>query len=97
MDKWIFDTVINVYNKLCDEKSKNVFRAKYDFMIDKDESKFLEWFLDENDQVICPELDQYENKKKKKYIIFGIGSEGRRAAKILNASSRILQAWCDNS
>ena len=57
MNMGTIETITKVYNKLSDEKSKSVFRAKFDLMIYKNESKFLEWILSEKDEIKCPELD----------------------------------------
>lgn len=91
------ETITKVYNKLSDEKSKSVFRAKFDLMIYKNESKFLEWILSEKDEIKCPELDRFESVRDFEYVIFGAGLEGQRTKEILKATNRNVVAFCDNN
>lgn len=97
MKESILNKITKVYDALYDEVSKSVFNAKFDLLLDKDENKFLEWFLKENKEICCPELEQYENGGEKNYIIFGMGSDGKRTGKILKACHKNIIAWCDNN
>lgn len=97
MGECVLEKINRIYTLLSDENSKSVFRAKVDLMIDKDESRFLEWFLKENQEIRCEELDRYEKGMSKNYILFGAGVEGRNAKKILEVSHRKVFAWCDNN
>lgn len=97
MNMGTVETIAKVYDKLTDDKSKRVFEAKFDLMIYKNESKFLEWFLSENDDIRCPELDQLENGQKPGYVVFGAGLDGQRTKEILNATNRNIIAFCDNN
>ena len=97
MNMGTIETITKVYNKLSDEKSKSVFRAKFDLMIYKNESKFLEWILSEKDEIKCPELDRFESVRDFEYVIFGAGLEGQRTKEILRATNRNVVAFCDNN
>lgn len=92
--------IVNVYNNLCDEESKDVFRAKMELIINKNEGEFLEWFLSKKQNIYIPELDEFEKmlqSSQRQYILFGAGVEGKKAYKIMNASHRKVYAWCDNN
>lgn len=98
MNMQSIEVASKIYELLCDEKSKEVFRAKFDFIINKDEVKLFDWSLNQNEKIDCPELDLYEiTGGRYSYIIFGAGQEGMKSKRVLEATNRKIAAWCDNN
>lgn len=91
------ETINLVYNKLCDEESKEIFEARLKYIIDGNIDDFSSYFFSKNKKIYCPELDEYEKKNKsKEYIIFGGGNEGKKAYRILKACNKKVITWSDN-
>lgn len=92
------ETINFVYNKLCDEESKETFEAKLNYIISGESDEFCDWFLTKYKNIYCPELNKFEKEdQNKKYIIFGGGYEGRKTYKILKACNKKIVAWSDNN
>ena len=87
-----------VYNNLCDEESKEVFDAKFNYILYGDEKKFLEWTLQQNKDFSCPELDDYEiDNPNCEYILFGAGDLGKKTKMIMEKCNKKIIAWSDNN
>lgn len=94
---YTMEDIWNIYNRLGDEESKKVFDARFEFIINGDNERFLDLCINEGD-VYCTELDKFEqNRGKQDYILFGCGKEGRKAKKIIEKTGRQVIAWSDNN
>ncbi len=96
----VFVRIKKVFDLLEDEISKEVFNARLQYVINKDDTALFNWFIQQDkDKLFCPELDLYErvNLYDKGYIIFGAGREGRRAKKTLQACGKSIIAYADNN
>lgn len=93
----VMEKINYIYEKLQDEKSRRVFKAKYNYILKNNKEEFLEWFLRE-EKIKCPELDCYEKDKDEiEYILFGAGQIGKITKRIIEATGRKVVAWCDNN
>ena len=99
MTNQILGKINFIYNKMADERSKEAFADRLEYLLNNDEMIFLNRIEKENLEVKCPELDKYEreNRNQKGYIIFGAGFEGKKTLKIVEKSKRRVIAWCDNN
>lgn len=98
MNSETIEKISRVYSNLCDEESKEVFDAKFNYILYKDENKFFEWNLQQNKDFFCPELDDYEiDNPNCEYILFGAGDLGKKTKLIMEKCHKKIAAWSDNN
>ena len=88
----------NIYGRLCDQQSRDIFEARLTCLISGNLDGFTDWFLAEHKELHCPELEEYEKgSDSTEYILFGTGCEGKKAYKILKACHKKMIGWSDNN
>lgn len=98
MNNEVLKKINRVYSNLCDEESKELFDAKFNYILNRDDKKFLEWVLQQNKDFFCPELDDYEiDNPNCEYILFGAGDLGKKTKMIMEKCNKKIVAWSDNN
>lgn len=89
--------ISKIEEALLDEESKAIFRARINYMFDKNEDDFLNVMESLDKKWYCPELDEFMNKSAVKgIIIFGSGHDGILTKKILEYCNYVPQYFCDS-
>lgn len=86
-----------IEDALQDEESKIIFRARINYMMDKNEDAYLKVIENLNKKWYCLELDKkLKTIDIKGIIIFGSGHDGLWTKKILNYCNYFPQFFCDS-
>lgn len=89
-----------IYAALQDEESKMLFDARVEYMIGRDEDKYIEKIFELKNFFPkiwqCPEIESVL-KDNQKIIIYGCGHDGKRIKKALEMCGYSVWCWCDSS
>lgn len=86
-----------IYERLQDEESRFLFRARVDYMITRDSEKYEKDIFSLNKQWICKELEEKLQKTKiERIVIFGSGSDGKLTKRALDVCNYSLACFCDS-
>lgn len=99
--------MMNIYEKLVqinkieeamqDDESRVIFRARINYMFDKNEDDFLKVIESLNKKWYSPELDEFiKEAAVKGIIVFGCGHDGVITKKILEYCNYAPQYFCDS-
>jgi hypothetical protein len=89
----------NVFDRLQDQKSIDIFNARMEYMIDRNLNTLLERLLTiEGDRsFVAGEVkNALPNPEKKKMILFGCGQDGHINKKVLEKCGYQIYGYCDN-
>lgn len=100
-DEVIHD-LTRIYNALGDDESREIYHARVEFMINRDNSAYLNkiFDLEKISSKKWKHLGMERFVKNKKYtglIIYGCGYEGKLVKKILNICGYTITYWCDSN
>lgn len=85
-----------IKKSLLDEKSRMLFDAKVDYMINRDGEQFLRVIDTIDDNWFCRELEEaLARVDVKGIVIFGSGHDGKITKKILEKCKYLLSFFCD--
>lgn len=104
--KWKY-IVMDWYNKLLrikyikealvDKESKEIFDARIEYMITRDESKYKERIWNIEKEWFCPEVNDKMKYSNSKIILYGCGVDGKENKRILDLCKVPVFAWCDQA
>lgn len=87
----------NIEERLVDDKSKELYDSRVEYMITKDVDKLEERLLDKNKEYSCFEIDKYLNDGSKKVVLFGTGKCALKTIRNLGLCNKYnIVAFCDN-
>lgn len=90
-----------VYDKLQDQKSKNLFNIRVEYFIDEDLNKLEKKLLKINEAWEEPDFEQFMDNMPSNIpiCIWGAGQEGKRTWQLLNSLKRkySVKAFCDSN
>lgn len=86
-----------IRDALVDEKSKVLFDARIDYMIDRDVDKYCSTLKTLNDTWSCFELEDKKMEDGTGLVIFGCGEYGKRNKNILDFCGLSLKCFCDSN
>lgn len=86
-----------IYRALQDEKSKNIFKARIDYMIDRDEERLYETTDSLDCEWYCEEVEEILKKNAtSKLVVYGCGHDGKRTKKVLDQCGHSPLCFCDS-
>lgn len=98
----LVDDLNKIYHALGDDESKEIFHARVEFMINKDNSTYLNRIFDLEKRF--PKewkhlgMERFtQNKQYTGLVIYGCGYEGKLVKKILNICGYTITYWCDSN
>lgn len=84
MKRTEFETIMKFYELLQDDESKDLFMARYSFMMEKNPKELLEAVFDSRKQYSCPEVTSFLKKRgTDKVIIYGCGVYGEYTYRLM--------------
>jgi FkbM family methyltransferase len=92
----VIKEILNIYNKLTDDKSRQIFDARMQFMFDKDPYKYFDT-VKEDKYYACEFETFYQKYKNRKIVLYGAGQEGRHTYKVLKLCGYNVDYFCDSN
>lgn len=81
---------------LLDEESRQLFDARINYMIDRNEDAYIKVIEKLAQKWICSELEKYTDKEKENMIVFGCGRDGKTIKHTLDICNHPPKFWCDS-
>lgn len=96
-----FDKLLEIKTikeKLLDQESETIFKARIDYMITRKEDPYIEAIWPFLNDMYCPDLLSVLDKRntQSKIVIFGCGHDGRRTKNVLEKCGYTVDCFCDN-